>query len=114
MPTSALESCDDTNYKQASKQAWYNKQRQAQLVSNVVHADAAGVQCLCNCHLASTSGAFCVVWLIILLNQQVHHASCHNVQLPRYIVHAIQVAVGTRIDLHVSHVIQTFGFVVCL
>ena len=51
-------------------------------------------------HLASTSSAFREVRLVILLYQQIHPPASHNVQLPRYIIHAEEVAVWAQIHLH--------------
>ncbi len=51
-------------------------------------------------HLSSTSGAFDEVQLVILLYEELYHPTCHNVQLPGHIIHAVQVAVRTQIHLH--------------
>ena len=50
-------------------------------------------------YLARTPGALNKVQLVILLYEQLHHAACHNVQLPRHIIHAVQEAVWAQIHL---------------
>jgi len=47
------------------------------------------VQLPMSAHLAGTPGALNEVQLVILLYKQLHCTTCHNVQLPGHIIHAV-------------------------